>query len=135
MCGDGKTEREVRRRVGPTGRCELVESSGGGGGVMADRRISKRLKGKVMSTCVTPACLYGTEMLALNEIQQQRLIIVRKQLGTGNSETGVQRSLIEGLVRSRLQWVGHVESMADDGLPKRAAELREEGRRRRGGQC
>ena len=24
-------------------------------GVMADRRISKRLKGKVMSTCVTPA--------------------------------------------------------------------------------
>ena len=25
---------------------------------MADRRISKRLKGKVMSTCVTPACLY-----------------------------------------------------------------------------
>ena len=23
-------------------------------GVMADRRISKRLKGKVMSTCVTP---------------------------------------------------------------------------------
>ena len=25
--------------------------------VMADRRISKRLKGKVMSTCVTPACL------------------------------------------------------------------------------
>ena len=40
---------------------------------MADRRISKRLKGKVMSTCVTPACLYGTETLALNELQQQRL--------------------------------------------------------------
>ena len=34
-------------------------------GVMADRRISKSLKGKVMSTCVTPACLYGTEILAL----------------------------------------------------------------------
>ena len=42
-------------------------------GVMADRRISKRLKGKVMSTCVTPACLYGTETLALTELQQQRL--------------------------------------------------------------
>ena len=25
---------------------------------MADRRISNTLKGKVMSTCVTPACLY-----------------------------------------------------------------------------
>ena len=36
------------------------------------------------------------------------------------------------LVRSRLQWAGHVERMADDRLPKRAAELREQGRRRRG---
>ncbi len=45
---------------------------------------------------------------------------------------GVQRSLTERLVRSRLQWAGHVERMGDDRLPKRAAELREQGRRRRG---
>ena len=38
----------------------------------------------------------------------------------------------ERLVRSRLQWAGHVERMADERLPKRAAELREQGRRRRG---
>ena len=47
-------------------------------------------------------------------------------------ETGVQRNLTERLVRSRLQWAGHVERMADDRLPKRAAELREQGRRSRG---
>ena len=45
-----------------TGRSKRVESSLG---VMADRRISKRLKGKVMSICVTLACLYGTETQAL----------------------------------------------------------------------
>ena len=44
----------------------------------------------------------------------------------------MQRSLTERLVRSRLQWAGHVGRMADDRLPKRAAELREEGRMRRG---
>ncbi len=43
----------------------------------------------------------------------------------------MQRSLQERLVRSRLQWAGHVERMADDRLPRRAAELREQGRRRR----
>ena len=35
-------------------------------------------------------------------------------------------------MRSSLQWAGHVGRMADDRLPKRAAELREEGTMRRG---
>ena len=38
----------------------------------------------------------------------------------------------ERLVRCRLQWAGHVERMAGDRLMKRAAELREQDRRRRG---
>ena len=68
VCEDGKTGRGVRRRVqaGANAR-RAVE------GVMTDRRISKRLKGKAMSTCVTPACMYGTDTLALTELQQQRL--------------------------------------------------------------
>ena len=142
VCGDGKTERGVRRRVQAGANAwRSVE------GVMADRRISNRLKGKVMSTCVTPACLYGTETLALTELQQQRLQVCennwvrkiarvtradRRRMVELREETGVQRSLTERLVRSRLQWAGHVERMADDRLPKRAAELREQGRRRRG---
>ena len=35
-------------------------------------------------------------------------------------------------MRSSLQWTEHVERMVDDRLPERAAELREECRRRRG---
>ena len=114
---------------------------------MADRRISKRLKGKVMSTWVTPACLYGTEILALTELRQQRLQVCennwirkiarvtradRRRMVELREKTGVQRSLTERLVRSRLQLAGHIERMEDDSLPKRAAELCEQGRRSRG---
>ena len=38
-----------------------------GGGVMADRKISKKLKGKVLISCVMPAYLYSLEMVALTE--------------------------------------------------------------------
>ncbi len=40
--------------------------------------------------------------------------------------------MTERLVRSRLLWAGHVERMAEDRLPKRAAELRGQGWMRRG---
>ena len=114
-------------------------------GVMADRRISKRLKGKPMSTCVTQVCLYETETLALTEVylQQQTLQLcenncVRKKARVTRAdrrsmveETGVQKSLTEILVRSRPQWAGHVDTRANDRLPKRATKLREKGRRRR----
>ena len=71
-------------------------------------------------------CLFCSRQLArVTRADRRRMVELRE-------ETGVQRSFTERLVRSRLQWAGHVERMADDRLPKRAAELREQGRRRRG---
>ena len=69
---------------------------------MADRRISKRLKGKVMSvrsTCVTPACLYGTETLALHYANKD--CKVRKQLGTKNCKSNKSRQAKNGGVKGR----------------------------------
>ena len=66
MCGDGKTERDIRRRVQAASNAWRAVAR-----VMADRRFSKRLKGKFMSTCVTLARLYVTETLALTELQHR----------------------------------------------------------------
>ena len=35
---------------------------------MSDRQISKKLKGKVLGACVTPAMLYGLETLEKTEV-------------------------------------------------------------------
>ena len=78
--------------------------------------------------------------MAIAERQQQRLQLcgnnwVRKIARVPRANRSAEEldfCLTERLVRSRLQWAGHVGRMADDRLPKRAAELREEGRMRRG---
>ena len=36
-------------------------------GVMADRKVSRKLKGKVLVSCVTPACIYSLIMVVLTE--------------------------------------------------------------------
>ena len=110
-------EREVRGRAQAGANAwRAVE------GVMADRRHAH--------LCDTGMPVrngnFGTDRTTTTKAAS-----VRKKLGT-REETGVQRSLTERLVRSRLQWAGLVERMADDRLPKIAAELRKEGRRRRG---
>ena len=75
VCGDRKTERDVRRRAQAGANAwRAVE------GVIADRRISKRQNGKVISICVTPACLHGTETLAMTELRQQRLQVCENNL-------------------------------------------------------
>ena len=42
-------------------------------GIILDINVLKKLKGKVLSARVTPACLYGLETVALSEQQQQQL--------------------------------------------------------------
>ena len=56
VTGDGKSEAEVRGRnqVG-VNAWRRVE------GVIADRKISRKFKGKVLMLCVLPTYLYGLE--------------------------------------------------------------------------
>ena len=61
MSSDGRSETEVRRRV------QAGANAWRQVGVMSDRHISKKLKGKVMGACVTLAMLYGLETLPVSE--------------------------------------------------------------------
>ena len=101
MCGDGKTEREVGRRARAGANAwRAVEW------VMADGRVSKRLKGKL--TMVIPHDhLRDTGMPVRNgnpgndRTTTTKVASMRKQLGTKNSESNEGRQAKNGGVKGR----------------------------------
>ena len=139
---DGHSAAEVRRRTQAGANAwRKVE------GVMLDRQISKKLKGKVLRTCVTPACICGLETVALTEQQQQKLHVCennwvrritstksvdRRRMNDLRKEVGIQCSLTGRLVRSRMRWAGHLVRMDTSKLAKRAEVEKHQRRRKRG---
>ena len=142
MSSDGRSETEVRRRVqAGTNAWRQVE------GVMSDRHISNKLKGKLLGACVTPAMLYGLETLPVSEKHQHRLQVCennwvrriarvkridRRRMDELREEVGIQKCLMGRLVKSRLKWAGHVERMKEYRLPRMAYVHQKRGKRKRG---
>ena len=52
--------------------------------VMVDRRISRKRKGYVLSSCVSPAYMNTLEMMALTEKQQEKVQVCETQPGMNN---------------------------------------------------
>ena len=116
MSSDGRSETEVRRRVQVgVNAWRQVE------GVMSDKHISKKLKGKVLGACVTPAMMYGLETLPVSEKHQHRLHVCennwvrriagvkrmdRRRMAELREEVGIQKCLMGRLVKSRMKWAG-----------------------------
>ena len=118
-------------------------------GVMVDRKISRKLKGKVLDSCVVPASrpTYGLETLALSELHQHKLQVCeknwirqiagvrrveRRRMKDLREEVGSKACIVGKIVKSRMKWAGHMVRMNDDKLPKRADTKRQEGSRKRG---
>ena len=116
---------------------------------MSDRHIciSRKLKGKVLGACVTPAMLYGLETLPVSAKHQHRLHVCennwvrwiagvtrvdRRRMDDLREEVGIQKCLMGRLVKSRMKWAGHVERMKEDRLKRMAHVHQERGKRKRG---
>ena len=112
VSSDGRSETEVRRRVQAGANAwRQVE------GVMSDRHISQKLKGKVLGACVTPAMLYGLDTLPVTEKHQHRLQVCenswvrriagvkrldRRRMDELREEVGIEKCLMGRLVKSRM---------------------------------
>ena len=115
--------------------------------VEVDRKISRKLKGKVLDSCVVPASTYGFETLVLSELHQHKLQVCennwirriagvkrveRRRMKDLREEVGTKACIVAKIVKSRMKWARHMVRMKDDKLLKRSETKKQEGFRKRG---
>ncbi|KAK3565958.1 hypothetical protein QTP86_023364 [Hemibagrus guttatus] len=138
---NGECGKEVKKRVqaGWNGWRKVS-------GVLCDRKISARIKGKLYRTVVRPAMLYGLETVSLRKRQESELEVaelkmLRFSLGVTRLDR-IRNEYIRGtahvgrlgdkLREARLRWFGHVQRRESEYIGRRMLDMELPGRRQRG---
>ncbi|KAK3525823.1 hypothetical protein QTP70_010325 [Hemibagrus guttatus] len=115
-------------------------------GVLCDRKISARIKGKVYRTVVRAAMLYGLETVSLRKRQESELEVaelkmLRFSLGVTRLDR-IRNEYIRGTAHvgrlgdkvreDRLRWFGHVQRRESEYIGRRMLDMELPGRRQRG---
>ena len=92
----GSCEREVKKRVqaGWNGWRRVS-------GVICDRRLPARVKGKVYSSVVRPAMVYGLETVAVTKKQVKEMKMLRFAMGVTRKDK-IRNEYIRGTVKVEL---------------------------------
>ena len=75
VCSNGRCEEEVRRRI-QAGWMSWRKVSG----VLCDRKLSAKVKGKMYKSVVRPAMLYGMEMVAVTKRQMGKMEVAELKM-------------------------------------------------------
>ncbi|KAK3510549.1 hypothetical protein QTP70_009883 [Hemibagrus guttatus] len=138
---NGECGKEVKKRVQAVWNGWRKVS-----GVLCDRKISARIKGKVYRTVVRPAMLYGLETVSLRKRQESELEVaelnmLRFSLGVTRLDR-IRNEYIRGTAHvgrlgdkvreARLRWFGHVQRRESEYIGRRMLDMELPGRRQRG---
>ena len=141
LAEDGELDAEVTHRV-QSGWKNWKRVSG----VLCDRRMIMKIKGKVYRTVVRPALMYGAETWALKKAQEKKLEVaemrmlrwmcgvtkldkIRNERIRGTTKVG---EITKKVQERRLKWYGHVMRREEHYVGRRAMVMQVQGRRKRG---
>ena len=128
--------------MGQTAWNELKKVSG----VICDRRLPVRVKGKVYSSVVRPAMVNGFERVAVTKKQVEEMEVaemkmLRFAMGVTRKDK-IRNEYIRGTVKkerlgmkmkeSRLRWYGHVMRRDQEYVGRRVMEMELLGKKKRG---
>ena len=140
MAENGDLDTEMTHRI-QTGWQNWKRVSG----ILCDRRIRLRVKGKVYKTVVRPAMMYGAETWAVKKAQEKKLEVaemrmlrwmsgvtkldrIRYERIRGTTKVG---EISKKVQESRLKWYWHVLRREDEYVGKRVMAMEVPGKRRR----
>ena len=142
VSNDGRCEEEeVRRRI-QAGWMSWRKVSG----VLCNRKLSAKVKGKMYKSVVRPTILYRIETVAMTERQMGKMEVaelkmVRWALGV-TRKNKIRNEYVRGTAKiaklgdklwnARLRWYEHVKRREEDYVGKRMMEMAVPGRRKRG---
>lgn len=138
---DGGLEAEIQHRIN-SGWMNWRKLSG----VLCDRKVSCRMKGKLYKSVVRPAMLYSAETWPITKAQEKKLEVAEMRMLRWMSgvtrKDRIRNEYIRGTVKvgpigkkiqeSRLRWYGHVQRRGEYYVGRRVEDLEIEGSRRRG---
>ena len=138
VSGNGELEEEVEKRIQAGWRNWKRLS-----GVICDKRLSARKKGKVFKVAVRPAITYGSETWSIKKTQDKKMDVAElKMLRSACGHTRLDHVENEDIrkrvkvtevhkkvQKKRLRWYGHVQRREGDHVTRRTLEMELEGRR------
>ncbi|MEL7196585.1 MAG: reverse transcriptase family protein, partial [Bacteroidota bacterium] len=138
---DGNMEHEVKHRI-QAGWNNWRAASG----VLCDRKVPLKLKGKFHRTVVRPAMIYGTETASLRKTEEKKMDVAEMRMLRWMSgvtrEDRIRNEYIRGSLKvveaskkiqeGRLRWYGHLLRRDENHVGRYAMDMEVQGRRRRG---
>ena len=138
---DGCMDSEINHRI----QCAWMNWRRSSG-ILCDKRVSAKVKGKFYKSVVRPAMVYGAETWPVKKAQERKLEVAEMRMlrwmcGVTRRDK-IRNEYIRGTVKvvevskkiqqRRLQWFGHVMRREDDHVCRRVMDMEVDGRRRRG---
>jgi hypothetical protein len=138
---NGGLDEDVKHRI-KCGWMKWREASG----VLCDKRIPIRLKGKFYKSVVRPAMLYGSECWAVDKKIEQRMSVAEMRMLRWMSgvtrEDRIRNEYVRGSIgvapigdkmrENRLRWFGHVMRREESEAVRMVMNMNVEGKRERG---
>jgi hypothetical protein len=145
ISNDNSVEKEIQKRILAGNRTYFAAIS-----LFRSRLLSRATKHLLYKTLIRPVVSYGAEAWTVTKKDKQALLVFERKIyrricghkyENGEWESRTSRELeemskgeniVERIKGQRISWLGHVERMEEDRMPKKIFTQKLEGTRRRG---